>query len=78
MGLVQDEQAAGEHGAEPGSHGLGIDWVNQQVVGHQKPAVGQPRVDAETAFTAHSGDVGPVDDLEHQPEPLLQLTLPLL
>ena len=37
-----------------------------------------PRVHAEAALAPHRGDVGAVEDLEHEAEPLVELGLPLL
>ena len=78
MRLVQDEQAAGPHRAEPGPHRLGVARIDQQVVRHEEPAVGHPRIHAEAALATHPTQVGAVEDLEDQPEAILQLSLPLL
>ena len=76
--LVEDEQAAGPQGAEPRPHGVGVARVDQQVVRHEEPAVGHPRVHAEAALAPHPRQVGAVENLEDQPETVLQLALPLL
>ena len=76
--LIEDEQAARPQGAEPRPHGVGVARVDQQVVRHEEPAVGHPRVDPEAALAPHARQVGAVENLEHQPETVLELALPLL
>ena len=78
MRLIEDEQAARSHRAEPGPHRIGVARIDQQVVRHEEPAVGHPRIHAEAALPAHARKVGPVENLEHQTEAILQLSLPLL
>ena len=78
MGFVQDQQAARRHRTEPLPHGVGVRRVRQQSVRHQETAVGAPRIDAEAALPSHPRDVGPVQDLEDEAEPLFHLPLPLL
>ena len=78
VGLVEDEQAAGEAVAEPCPHGLGVGVVHQQVVGDQEAAVGGPGVHAVAAVEPHPGEVVPVEDLEAEAEALLHLRPPLL
>ena len=75
--LVENQQAAGRHRPQPLAHWIRVGRVDQQVVGDQEAAVGAPGVDAEAAFTAHPGDMAPVEDYEDQPETVLQLALPL-
>ena len=78
MRLVEDEQAAGPHRAEPGPHRIGVARIDQQIVRHEEPAVGHPRIHAEAALATHPTQVGAVEDLEDQTEAILQLSLPLL
>ena len=65
MRLVEDEQAARPHPAEPGPHRIGVGRIDQQVVRHEEPAVGHPRIHAEAPLAPHPGQVGTVEDLEH-------------
>ena len=78
MRLVEDEQAPRPHRAEPGPHRIGVARIDQQVVRHEEPAVGHPRIHPEAALATHPTQVGAVEDLEHQTEAILQLALPLL
>ena len=76
--LVENQQAAGEHRAEPLPHGVGVGRVDQQVVGDEESAVCAPWIHAEAPLASHSGDVGSVEYLEDQAESFLQFGLPLL
>ena len=76
--LVEYEQATGPHRAEPSAHRIGVTRIDQQVVRHEEPAVGHPRIHAEAALPAHACQVGAVENLEDQAEAILQLSLPLL
>ena len=76
--LVEDQQAPRPHRAEPGPQRIGVARIDQQVVRHEEAAVRHPRIHAEAALPPHPAQVGAVEDLEHQPEAILQLSLPLL
>ena len=78
MGFVQDQQAARLHLAEPLAHGVRPGRVDEQVVRHEKAAVGAPRVDAEAPLLADPREPGAVEDDEEEAEAFLHLGLPLL
>ena len=78
MGFVQDQQAARLHLAEPLAHGVRPGRVDEQVVRHEKAAVGAPRVDAEASLLADPREPGAVEDDEEEAEAFLHLGLPLL
>ena len=78
MRLVKDQQAARPVLIDPGAHRLGVSRIDEQVVRDKEAAVRRPRVDAEAALTPHTGDVVAVEQLESEPEALLELGLPLL
>ena len=40
--------------------------------------MGSPRINAEPALPEHPGQVGPIENLEHEAEAVLEFTLPLL
>ena len=79
MGLVEDQQRTGpnEVSAEPVAKIGGIFLVLDQVVRDDEPVVRPPGIDVEAALFPDAVDVGPVDDLEEQPEPGLHLFPPL-
>src|SRR6266540_4450561 len=52
--------------------------LDQEVVRNQEAAVSTPGVHAEPALAPHPGQIGTIEDLEHQTEPLFELGLPLL
>ena len=78
MGLVEDQQAPGQHRPQPLAQRVRVARIDQQVVGDQEAAVRAPWVDAEAALAAHSREIRPVENLEQEPEAVLQLSLPLL
>ena len=78
VGLVEDQQAPGQHRPQPLAQRVRVARVDQEVVGDQKAAVGTPRVDPEAALPAHSREIRPVENLEYEPEAVLQLAFPLL
>ena len=78
VGLVEDQQAPGQHRSQPLAQGVGVAGVDQQIVGDQEAAVGAPRVDPEAAFPAHAREIRSVENLEDESEAVLQLALPLL
>ncbi len=78
MRLVEDHQAARKQRAEPLPHRVRVGRVDQQVVRDQESAVRPPRVHAEPTLTPHRREVLPVQQFEHQPEPLVELRLPLV
>ncbi|MFC1652781.1 hypothetical protein ACFL3F_03575 [Planctomycetota bacterium] len=69
--LVKNKEASGQHRPQPFAQWICISWVNQEVVGDQKAAVGTPWIHTETAFAAHSCQIRPIEDLEDKPETLL-------
>jgi hypothetical protein len=75
---MPDQQAPEEHRAQPLAQGIGVRGVDEEVVGDQEAAVRPPGVHAEAPFAPDAGQVGAVQDLEHEPEALLQLRPPLL
>ena len=78
VGLVQDQQAARLHLAEPLAHGVRVGRVDEKVVRDEKAAVGAPRVDPETPLLANPSEIRAVEDYEYEAEALLHLGLPLL
>ena len=63
--LVEDQQAPRPRLAEPLAHRVGVGRIDQQVVRHQEPAVGAPRIDPEAPLTTHPRHIGAVEDLEY-------------
>src|SRR5437773_3210725 len=43
----------------------------------EKAAVGTPWIHSETTFTAHLGQVAPIEDFEYQAEAVFEFALPL-
>ena len=78
VGLVEDQQAPGQHRPQPLAQRVRVARVDQQVVGDQEAAVGAPRVDTKAALPAHAREIRPVETLEDESEAVLQLALPLL
>ena len=78
VGLVQDQQAARLHLAEPFAHGVRVSRIDEKVVGDEKSAVGTPRIDAEAPLLANPSEIRAVEDYEYEAEALLHLGLPLL
>ena len=77
MRFVQNQQAARQHLAQPLAQRFGVRRVRQQVVGHQKAAVGAPGVHAEAALAPHPRDVGAIENLEQEAEAVFEFRLPL-
>ena len=78
MGLVQDQKAARQERTEPLTQRIRVGRVDQEVVGDQEAAVRAPRIHAEAALAPHPRQIGAVEQLEHEAEPLVELGLPLL
>ena len=78
MRLVQDQQAAGLHLAEPLAHGVRVGRIDEKIVGDEKAAVGAPRVDPEAPLLADPRKIRAVENHEDEAEALLHLGLPLL
>ena len=78
MGFVQDQEAARQQVAQPFAQGVRVGRIDEQVVRHEKAAVGTPRVDAEAPLLANPREIRTVEDHEEEAEALLHLGLPLL
>ena len=78
MGFVQDEDAPRKQLAQPFAHGVRVGRIDEQVVGHEKAAVGAPRVDPEAPLLANPREIRTVEDYEEETEAFLHLRLPLL
>ena len=75
--FVKDQHAAGKQRSQPLTHRISIGRVDQKVVRDKETAVGAPGIDAEPSLAAHSRHIGAIENLEDQPEALLQFSLPL-
>src|SRR5262245_15012191 len=60
MGLVDDQQATRQQLTKPFPKRVGIDGIDQKVVGNQKATVSTPWIHAEAALPAHSREVSTV------------------
>ena len=78
VGLVQDQQSARLHLAEPLAHGVRVGRVDEKVVRHEKSAVGTPRIDPESPLLANPREIRAIEDYEYEAEALPHLGLPLL
>ena len=78
VGLVEDQQAPGQHRPQPLAQRVGVARVDQQIVGDQEAAVGAPRVDTKAALPARAREIRPVENFEDESEAIFQLALPLL
>ena len=76
VGLVEDQQAPGQHRSQPLAQRVRVARVDQQVVGDQEAAVGAPRVDPEAALPAHAREIRPIENFEDEAEAIFQLALP--
>src|SRR5919109_4996246 len=77
MGFIQDQQCSATKRAEPVPQRPHIRLVDQQTMRDQKTRVRGPGIHSESAFAADTFHVVLVEDLEGQPESILQLLLPL-
>ena len=78
MRLVQDQQTARLHLAEPLAHGVRVGRVDEKVVRDEKATVGAPRVDPEAPLLANPRKIRAVENHEDEAEAFLHLRLPLL
>jgi hypothetical protein len=78
MCLVEDQQAPRQQRPEPLPHRFGVSGVDQEIAGAQETAVGAPGVHAKSALSAHSCQVGSIEELEDEAKALLELGLPLV
>jgi hypothetical protein len=73
-----DQKASRQERAQPLTQRVRVGRVDQEVVRYQEAAVRAPRIHAEATLAPHPRQIGPVEHLEHETKPLLELVLPLL